>query len=785
MRSLFCLLLAAVATASAQFAPFTGLHDNTPAVHAFTNARIVLAPGRVIARGTLVVRDGVVEAAGEKVSPPPDARIWDMAGLTLYPGFIDLSSDYGLPKAAAIGGEEGPAQTAPAEKPKGAEHWTRKMRADLDVSAAFQPDQNAAEKLRSQGFAAVLCTPQSGIFRGQNALVSLADAPGPQLVLKRQAAQTISFEQRDDFFGGYPNSLMGVIAFTRQTFNDADWYRRAWQAYAQHPDQPRPETSTGLAALADAIARKSPIVGEASDDQNVLRLLKISAEFSLNLWIRGCGEEYRRLAQLKESRPKMILPLNFPEPPNVDAPEEALAVTLEDLQHWDAAPENAGRLEKAGIPLALTASQLKDPGTFLGQLRKAVQRGLSPDGALAALTVTPAAWLGLDKQLGSLETGRAANIVVTDGDLFATKTKIREVWIDGKRYEVKVPPTVEARGTWSFSGGKEFSGDLVLKGDPDKPTGSLRVKGKDLPLSGLTYAAGRMTWSVSADSVRLADSTGRARTPPASRTLAGIAGMRGSVRISGTVRGSSMNGVGEKPDGTTFAWSAALREPFVPPADTAKPKPPEMASFVDKLPPGEFGREKPPDQPKVVLVKNATIWTEGKPGKIEKGDMLIRSGKIERIGENLTAPAGAVVIDAAGKHVTPGIIDCHSHTASASVNEGGKAVTCETRIADVLDPDDIWIYRQLAGGTTMANVLHGSANPIGGQNAGRQVALGLAGRGAGLRRGAPWSEVRAGREREAEQLQPGGRPTGRYPATRMGVEQIIRDRFSAARNYSA
>jgi len=323
------MLLAAVATASAQFAPFTGLHDNSPAVHAFTNARIVLAPGRVIARGTLVVRDGVVEAAGEKVSPPPDARVWDMNGLTLYPGFIDLSSDYGMPKAAAIAGEDAPAQPTPAEKPKGAEHWTRKMRADLDASAAFQPDQTAAEKLRSQGFTTVLCTPQSGIFRGQNALVSLAEAPGPQLVLKRQAAQTISLEQSNDFFGGYPNSLMGVIAFTRQTFYDADWYRRAWQAYAVHPDQPRPETSTGLAALADALARKSPIVGESSDDQNVLRLLKISTEFSLNLWIRGCGEEYRRLAQLKESRPKIILPLNFPEPPNVDAPEEALAVTLQ------------------------------------------------------------------------------------------------------------------------------------------------------------------------------------------------------------------------------------------------------------------------------------------------------------------------------------------------------------------------------------------------------------------------------------------------------------------------
>jgi N-acetylglucosamine-6-phosphate deacetylase len=194
---------------------------------------------------------------------------------------------------------------------------------------------------------------------------------------------------------------MGVIAFTRQTLYDAGWYRKAWDTFGKYPDQERPETSTGLAALSQALTQKAPFIGEASDDQNVLRLLKIGKEFGLNLWIRGSGEEYRRLDQLKESRPKIIVPLNFPEAPGVETPEEALNVTLEELQHWDAAPENPARLEKGSIPIALTASQLKDAGTFLGQLRKAVTRGLSADGALAAITVTPATWLGMSGSTGN------------------------------------------------------------------------------------------------------------------------------------------------------------------------------------------------------------------------------------------------------------------------------------------------------------------------------------------------------------------------------------------------
>jgi hypothetical protein len=235
---------------------------------------------------------------------------------------------------------------------------------------------------------------------------------------------------------------------------------------------------------------------------------------------------------------------------------------------------------------------------------------------------------------------------------------------------------------------------MILKGEIEKPSGSVSIKGKDLKLASVAFSAGRLSYAFAGDSV----------------------GWVGTMTLSGTVAEKEMHGIGSQPNGTSFNWSAVRKEAAKAEPDTAVAKKTEMASFPEVYPPGEFGRETPPGQPAFVLVKNATIWTQGKQGRIEGGDMLVTRGKITQIGKNIAAPKDALVVDATGKHVTPGLIDCHSHTAAASINEGGQAVTCETRIEDVLDSDDIWIYRQLAGGTTMANVLHGSANPIGGQN---------------------------------------------------------------------
>lgn len=766
--TILCALIMAAFGAFAQTAPTVGLRDNTPAVHAFTNARIVVAPGKVINSGTLVVRNGVIEAVGEKVAAPADARVWDKKGLTLYPGLIEMASDLGMPKPPPTQGGGGFGGGAPAtrpEPPKGAAHWNAKMFADVAAANEFQADARAAEKLRSQGFTLALTSPQRGIFRGTSALVQLGEGNATDLIVKPRVAHHVGLEATGGFLTGYPNSLMGIIAFIRQSWNDADWYRKAHDAYTKKPSgRERPETNTALATLADALQYKQPVMMTATDELQFLRVAKIGKEFGLNLWALGSGQEYQRLDAVKAAKIPIILPVNFPEAPAVDAPEEALNVTLEELRHWDAAPENPGRLEKAGIPLALTSNQLKDEGSFLAQVRKAIERGMSTDGALAAVTTTPAAWLGIDRQYGTLDAGKVANIVVTDGDLFGEKTKVREVWIDGARYEVKVPPTHDPRGSWNLlvSSDPQQSGTLSLKGEIDKPSGSVTWRGKELRLGSMNYSAGRISFTMVTDSI----------------------GLKGTMMMSGTVGDHAMQGIGERTDGAAFTWSATRSTPMKEEPDTAKPKKVEMASFPDVFPPGEYGRPKPPDQPQNVLIRNATIWTQGPQGKLENSDMLVTKGKIARIGKNLSAPHDALVIDGTGKHLSPGLIDAHSHAGvSGSVNEGGQAITPEVRIADVLDPEDIWIYRQLAGGTTAANILHGSANPIGGQNAVVKWRWGslpdellIAGASAGVK-------FALGENVKQSHFRPGGQPSTRYPQTRMGVDQIIRDRFQAALDY--
>ena len=205
----------------AQITPTTGLRENTPTVHAFTNARIVTAPGKVIAQGTVVIRSGIIEAVGENVTVPADARVWDMKGLTLYPGLIEISSDIGMPKSQQTppgsSTDLAPTPQQQTDKPKGAVHWNAKMHADFSADQEFVPDAKAAEKLRSQGFTLAVVTPQRGIFRGTSALVALGDAAAVDLFLKRAVAQHVSFEQSGGFSGGYPNSLMGIIAFIRQS----------------------------------------------------------------------------------------------------------------------------------------------------------------------------------------------------------------------------------------------------------------------------------------------------------------------------------------------------------------------------------------------------------------------------------------------------------------------------------------------------------------------------------------------------------------------------------------
>ncbi len=693
-----CLMHALfIAPVLAQTAPAGGIRNNTPTVHAFINARIVQAPGKTLENATLVIRDGIVASVGS-ASIPRDARIWDMKGMTIYPGLIDAYSDYGMPKPRQSTQEETqmrkPQESRPAET-RGAASWTDAIMAQQNAAELFLPHQKAAEKLRSQGFTTALIVPTKGNLKGTSALVNLGDGKPNDVILRTGVAHHVSLAV-DPRRETYPTSLMGVIALVRQTLLDAEWYQKALEAYRKKPSLQRPETNESLAALKDVPRGAMPVVIETSDDLDFLRAQKIGKEFGLHLIILGNGYEYRLLQAIAATQRDVILPLNFPDIPSVQTPEEALDVSLAELRHWDEAPENPKRLQEAGVRFALTSALLKDKGMFLAQLRKAVRRGLTKDAALAALTTTPARMFAVENRLGSLEPGKLANFAITSGDLFEEKTAVREVWIDGIRYEVKRAPEVDPRGTWNLTLAGQAHGDaliLKIKGEPETLRGALRRK-KEVNLSSVNLSASRLMLAFPGDSV----------------------GYPGIVRMTALVNAQTLEGSGEWPDGKAFSWSGTRALPFVGEPDTATQKPVSPALFPPVYPPGEFGREAVPEQPPVIFVKNATVWTCGPEGRIENADVLIEKGKVKKVGRNISPPAGATVIDGTGKHITPGIIDAHSHMAeSGDVNEATHAVSAEVRMADIIDCSDIDIYRALAGGTTEVHVLHGSANPIGGQ----------------------------------------------------------------------
>ena len=731
-------------TLSAGTEPVIGLHDNTPRVHAFTNARIVIKPGTVLEGATLLIRDDSIDRVGTNINIPSEATVHDLDAKTIYPGLIDLYTDIGM-------------SSEPQDSnSKGAGHWNQQVHAHRQASLLIGPGGDAARDLRACGFGAVMTFPNGGIFKGSGALILLIDEKPRQVVLVSDVAQAISLRNRGK--GGYPRSLMGTIALIRQTLLDTQWYEEAWTRYRRAPlHQTPPETNLALAELKSYIAGLKPVVVEVNDELDILQAARLTREFGLNTWVVGCGTEYRRLSAVKETSLHLILPIDFPKAPDVSTVEKERGVSLRDLRHWDFAPENPARLERQEVEFVLTSANLKSNKTFLEKLRTAVKRGLSPDAALTALTTRPAEWLGMSDTLGTLDKGKLANFFITDGDLFATDTCILDTWVAGRRYRVTEEPDINLEGKWAL--GLKDSQDpntytIKVSGKASKPSVTISLDKKKAKAKNITYEDRLLQMTISGD----------------------VFGHVGWIRMTGMVQASAIKGHGEWEDGTNFAWHAE-RQPSDPnEKETEDTEEPKMAKFEVVHPEGAFGRSALPEQPRIVFVKNATLWTCGPKGLLSSGDILISRGTIKQVGKNLVEPKNALVLDAAGKHVTPGLIDDHSHIATkGGINESSQAVTAEVRIEDVINSDDISIYRQLAGGVTSACIIHGSANPIGGTYAVIKLKWGHLPEELRIHDAKPGIKFALGENVKGNRNQ--------YPNTRMGVVEIIRDAFTAAKDY--
>jgi len=410
---------------------------DAPHVYAISGARIVTAAGATIENGTIVIRQGLVDAVGASVAMPPDARVIDGKGLTVYPGLIDLSNRAAVEAAA----------NPPPQNPGTREEVERWKRAVL-----VQPQQLAARRTRvdtpdlarfaSAGITTVLAVPTGEVFKGQSALInvvapedepqigSLADERRGRIVVRTPVAVHLAMPARPTG-NAYPQSLMGVIAFVRQTFLDAQHYQAEQARYARvKTGVERPAYDEAFDALQAPLARRIPVAFEAGSNREIRRALAMAREFSLDPIIDGAHEAGAVAAELKQAGARVVYSLNYPTRPLTLAPDADEPIA--DLRSRANAPKGPAALRAASVTFAFGSSGLRDPKDFVKNVAAAVKAGLSPDAAVRALTIDAAAIAGAGDRLGSIERGKFANLIVTDGDLFSEKTTIRYVFVDGR-----------------------------------------------------------------------------------------------------------------------------------------------------------------------------------------------------------------------------------------------------------------------------------------------------------------------------------------------------------------
>ena len=739
---LILLLTSSIIQAQNTF-PINDVADNRSGSYAFTNATIVSSPGNVLSGATLLIRQGKIVAVGNNVVVPADAVVVDCSGKYIYPSFIDIYTDYGMPPPPKGGPARniygGPSQLLSNQK--GPFGWNQAIRTDIDAASVFGVDTARSKNWRDLGFGIALSHHPDGIARGTGAVVSFGIDQENMVMLKEKASAHYSFNKGTSP-QSYPSSMMGSIALLRQSYLDASWYK----------NNPAAE-GVNLTLKKWNETQSLPQIFEANDKWNALRADRIGDEFGVQYIIKAGGNEYQRMEEMRATGASFILPLQFPAAMEVEDAHDARFVALQDLKHWELAPSNPSRFEKAGIPFCLTVADLRDPKLFWPNLRKAIQYGLTEDKALEALTTSPAKMIGMSDQLGTLATGKIANFIITGGPVFQEKTAILQNWIQGVRYDVR-------NENWTDAAGKYL---LTLQYPQAKKSFSLDVLGNN---NAQILAGDTIKTKFSFDGKQI-----QVSFPP-------VKGSKSVYRLSGIASGKEWSGVGEDSVGTRFTWTAVMQQPAQVKTDSTKKRPVNITSTVT-YPFNGYGFTSMP-KATTLLIKNVTVWTNEKEGILKETDVLLRNGKIAAIGKNLSA-TDATVIDGTGKHLTAGLIDEHSHIAAASINEGGQSVTSEVRIADNLNPDDINIYRQLSGGVTTSHILHGSANTIGGQT---QLIK--------LRWGA-----------NAEELKFTGWPgfikfalgenvkrssatqNNRFPDTRMGVSQVLIDAFTRARVYEA
>lgn len=685
----------------------------------------------------LVFQEGKIVASG-KVSIPKNAVVIDGRGAFVYPSFIDPYANIGVEKAKR--NDYNPGSTyLPTDATSAA--YNDAVKADTRAVSSFTNQSKDFQDYLKQGFGAALSFNEDGIVRGSAVLITLGEGISSEKVIKEDAGLMLSFSKGSSR-QAYPSSLVGSVALLRQLYLDADWYAKS--GYLENKN-------TNLEAFNRY--RKLPTIIETSEKWDVLRADAIGDEAATQFVFVGSGTEYQRAKEMKATNGTFILPLEYPKPFQSQDLMNVEDLDVADLKHWELAPYNAVYMAKEKVPFALTMSRLKDKNAFLDRIRDLHKKGLSKEEILQSLTEKPAQILQVSS-LGNLNKGSMANFIIVSDDLFTKESVIYENWVSGKQNIITRMPDTDVRGDYQVQLNNQTY-DLKIKGKITKPEAEI-IQNDKKGKAKLAVADYKMALEL-----KLPNDTVQNY-----RLMLPLTDYKNRTTVATDKDGRSIP--------VTIRFVKAF-EPEAKKEEKAKTDEPGKIWY----PFSAFGAEALPTQ-QDYLIKNATVWTNSAKGIIKNADVKVSKGKIVQVGTGLTS-GNTTVIDGSNLHLTSGIIDEHTHIGLArGVNEAGTNNSGEVRMSDAIDPDDVNFYRQLAGGVTAAQQLHGSANPVGGQSSMVKFKWGEDPKDMMFPGAKPYIKFALGEN--VKQSNWGNNPN-RFPQSRGGVEQAFDFWFTRALEY--
>lgn len=697
-------------------------------------------PNEQAFKGDILVYKGKIVKVAKSITVEENFNRINLEGKHLYPSFIDLTSDFGIKKPTKENAKKGNGYDAT----RTGYYWNDHIRPETNASHFFEYEKDEAKELLQIGFGVVNTHYPDGIMRGTSSLVSLVKNQGAiQSIIKKKASAVLSFDKSVLSNQMYPTSTMGAMALIRQTYLDANWYKNNNSAYQD----------LALEALIEQ--ENLPQIFITDNGLDELRAIKIGEEFGKNYLIKGNGFEYENLSTLRKMRNTIIAPLNFPKPYTISHPQIAEKISLKKLKRWDQAPANLMLLHKNEIPFTLTTHGLEDLASFKSNLLLAIEYGLPQEIALASLTSKPAQLLRQDHRIGSLHTDKLANFFITDTPYFEENSAILAHVIQGELHNLNSLEALTPIGKYNVSA-IDFPLTLVYEYEKKQPS-QLLWNGEEIDFKHKQLGKDQTLVFEIPKSNEMGMYRLLIKAPKEKKHL--------SVWLN-------------TPNGKQRKLTAVRDENFKKKQEKNEQEDLEKPNFAPfSFPNMAYGFKTLPETKKF-LIKNATLWTNEEQGIIKNHDIIIKDGLIHKIGRNLSSH-NAVIIYAKGKHLTSGIIDEHSHIAASAVNEAGHNSTAEVQMEDVIDPTDINIYRNLAGGVTTIQLLHGSANPIGGQSAILKLRWGHQPDELIFEQAPKFIKFALG-----ENVKQSNWGNGyRFPQTRMGVEQVYIDYFNQALAY--